>query len=90
MSALPDPGCSRAVLIGASTYSHLENLQSVRNNLTGFHDVLIDPSLGGLPADKCTIVAEPPSSLAVYRALRTNAAAAEDTLLVYFAGHGRL
>ena len=32
MAALPDPGRSRAVLIGASTYSHhkLKNLPAVR------------------------------------------------------------
>jgi hypothetical protein len=87
--ALPDPRRSRAVLIGASAYSHLENLPAVHNNLAGFRNVLIDPALGGLPADKCTILEEPPSGLAVYRALRTDATAAEDTLLVYFAGHGR-
>jgi peptide/nickel transport system substrate-binding protein len=89
MTALPDPDRSRAVLIGAITYRHLENLPAVRNNLTGFRDVLIDPRLGGLPADKCTILKNPPSGRAVYRALRTGATAAEDTLLVYFAGHGR-
>ena len=89
MTALPDPDRSRAVLIGTSTYSHLEDLPAVHNNLTGFRDVLIDPALGGLPADKCTIVDEPASDRDVYRALRNDATAAEDTLLVYFAGHGR-
>jgi hypothetical protein len=89
MTALPHPGRSRAVLIGASSYSHLEDLPAVRNNLTGFRDVLIDPALGGLSADTCTILAEPSSGRDVYRALRKDATAAEDTLLVYFAGHGR-
>lgn len=89
MTALPDPGRSRAVLIGASTYRHLADLPAVRNNLSGFRDVLIAPALGGLPADNCTIVAEPARPVDVYRALRQQAAAAEDTLLVYFAGHGR-
>jgi Caspase domain len=89
MPALPDPDRSRAVLIGASTYRHIENLPAVRNNLAGFRDILIDPALGGLPADKCRILEEPRSGLEVYRALRMDATAAEDTLLVYFAGHGR-
>ena len=89
MTVLPDPGRSRAVLIGASTYSHLEDLPAVRNNLSGFRDVLVAPALGGLPADNCTVVAEPARPVDVYRTLRQQAAAAEDTLLVYFAGHGR-
>jgi formylglycine-generating enzyme required for sulfatase activity len=89
MAVLPDPARSRAVLIGASTYRHLEDLPAVRNNLSGFRDVLIAPALGGLPADNCTVVAQPANPVDVYRTLRQQAAAAEDTLLVYFAGHGR-
>jgi hypothetical protein len=89
MAGLPDPGRSRAVLIGASTYRHLEDLPAVRNNLAGFRDVLVAPALGGLPADNCTVVAEPAEPRDLYRTLRQHAAAAEDTLLVYFAGHGR-
>ena len=89
MAVLPDPGRSRAVLIGSSTYRRLEDLPAVRNNLTGFRDVLVAPALGGLPADNCTIVAEPAQPVDVYRTLRQHAAAAEDTLMVYFAGHGR-
>jgi len=90
MAVLPDPDRSRAVLIGASAYRHLEDLPAVRNNLSGFRDVLIAPALGGLRADNCTVVAEPATPVDIYRALRQQAAAAEDTLLVYFAGHGRL
>src|SRR5205823_1346205 len=89
MAVLPDPGRSRAVLIGASTYRHLEDLPAVRNNLAGFRDVLVAPALGGLPADNCTVVAEPARPVDVYRTLRQHAKAAEDTLLVYFVGHGR-
>jgi hypothetical protein len=89
LPALPDPGRSRAVLIGASTYVHLEPLPAIRNNLNDFRDVLINPTLGGLDADKCTIIEEPSSGVDVYRAIRRDAEAAEDTLLVYFAGHGR-
>jgi len=89
MPTLPDPGRSRAVLIGASTYTYLEPLPAVRNNLTGLHAVLTDPALGWLPAGKCSIVSEPRTPVDLYRALRKDAEAAEDTLLVYFAGHGR-
>ena len=90
MAVLPDPGRSRAVLIGGSTYSHLEDLPAVHNNLSGFRDVLVAPVLGGLSADNCAVVAEPAHPVDVFRALRQHAAAAEDTLLVYFAGHGRI
>jgi len=89
MTVLPDPGRSRAVLIGASAYRHLEDLPAVRNNLSGFRDVLVAPALGGLSADHCMVLAEPARPVDVYRTLRQQAAAAEDTLLVYFVGHGR-
>jgi Caspase domain len=89
MTALPDPGRSRAVLIGASTYRYLDLLPAVRNNITGFRDILVNAALGGLPTNKCTILMEPGSGRDVYQAVREQAAAAEDTLLVYFSGHGR-
>ncbi len=89
MSALPDPSGSRAVLIGTSIYSHLEDLPAVRNNLTGFHDVLIDPALGGLPASQCKILENPGKPEDVYNAVQEQARAAEDMLLVYFVGHGK-
>lgn len=88
MPSLPDPRRSRAVLIGISTYTYLDNLPAVRNNVTELRAVLTDPALGGLPADKCRILNDPPSPVDLYRALRKDAEAAEDTLLVYFAGHG--
>ncbi len=82
MAVLPDPGRSHAVLIGASTYSHLPGLPAVRNNLTGLREVLLNPALGGLPAGKCTILEEPPSGRDLYQALREQATATDDTLLV--------
>jgi actin-like ATPase involved in cell morphogenesis len=89
MAILPDPHLSRALLIGTSTYEHLEDLPAVRNNLTGFRDALVDPARGGLGADRCTIIQEPGSHLVVFQALKKEAEAAEDMLLVYFAGHGK-
>jgi hypothetical protein len=86
---LPEPRRSRAVLIGTSTYRHLDNLPAVQNNLTGLRDVLTDPMLGGLPTERCTVVRDPAGVQQLYRTLR-HAAAVEDVLLVYFAGHGRL
>ncbi len=90
MAALPDPDRSQAILIGAGFYRQLEHLPAVRNNLIGFRDVLIDPTLGGWVADRCVVLPEPLSAQDVYRAIRKSAAAATDTLLVYFAGHGMI
>jgi len=89
MTALPDPERSRAVLIGTSTYSRLENLPAVRNNLTGFRDVLIHPALGGLPVSKCKILENPPKAEDVFLTVQEQARDAEDMLLVYFTGHGK-
>lgn len=88
---LPNPHRSYAVLIGAGTYqsAELPDLPAVRNNLDALAGVLTDPKLGGLPAERCVVVADRGDVRAVYRTLRQCATNAEDTLLVYFAGHGR-
>ena len=88
---LPDPQRSFAVLIGTSHYSSTElpDLPAVRNNLNALARLLTHPMLGGLPTQRCVVLPDPSDARTVYRALRQYAAAAEDTLLVYFAGHGR-
>jgi hypothetical protein len=87
---LPDPGRSYAVLIGSSRYGSagLSDLPAVAGNLAGLAEVLTDPALGGFPPDRCIVVPDPASARAVGRTLRDYAARAEDTLLVYWAGHG--
>jgi hypothetical protein len=89
---LPDPERSYAVLIGVSAYrsKELPGLPSVASNLDGLAEILTDPALGGLPAGRCITLRDPVGVPAVYRALRRYATAAQDTLLVYFAGHGRI
>ena len=88
---LPDPQRSFAVLIGTSHYSSTElaDLPAVRNNLNALAQLLTHPTLGGLPKQRCVVLPDPSDARTVYRALRQYATAAEDTLLVYFAGHGR-
>ncbi|MEU6354925.1 caspase family protein [Streptomyces sp. NPDC047072] len=88
---LPDPQRSYAVLIGASTYraDTVADLPAVRNNLYDLAAVLTHPRLGGMPVERCVVVPDPTDVRAVYRTLRGCASAAEDTLLVYFAGHGQ-
>jgi hypothetical protein len=88
---LPHPEHSFAVLIGVSTYQSddLVDLPAVQNNLADLQNILTDPGLGALPAARCVPVPEAADVRAVYRTLRRYAANAEDTLLIYFSGHGR-
>jgi hypothetical protein len=90
MARLPDPRHSYAVLIGSSRYGSagLSDLPAVAGNLAGLADVLTDPALGGFPPDRCIVVPDPASAQAAGHALGEYAARAEDTLLVYWAGHG--
>ncbi|MFJ1550577.1 caspase family protein [Streptomyces sp. NPDC088246] len=88
MSVLPDPGASRAVLIGTSRYEHLEQLPAVSNNLTALASLLTGPLSLRMPASHVTVVENPPAPATVMDPLRQAAAEATDTLLVYYAGHG--
>ncbi|MFF3547525.1 caspase family protein [Streptomyces platensis] len=88
MSVLPDPGASRAVLIGTGRYDHLEQLPAVSNNLTALAGLLSGPLSLRLPAQNVTIVENPPDASTVMDPLRLAATEATDTLLVYYAGHG--
>ncbi|MEK2489961.1 Hsp70 family protein [Kitasatospora purpeofusca] len=88
--ALPDGPGSRIVLIGSAAYRHgdLPPLPAVRNNLTDLAAALTDPQQGWLDEAQCTLVADPRTAADVVRALRPSVLAAEDLLLVYYAGHG--
>ncbi|WP_051022380.1 caspase family protein [Nocardia pneumoniae] len=87
---LPDPHSSYALLIGTSTYSSLTDLPAVRNNLEALAGILTDPALVGLRPDHCIVVHDPVEVRTVYRTLLHYAKLEPtDTLLVYFAGHGR-
>ncbi|MGW2722408.1 caspase family protein [Streptomyces sp. NPDC001492] len=88
MSVLPDPGASRAVLVGTSRYEYLEPLPAAANNLRALADLLCSPLSLQLPALHVTVVEDPVAAHAVVGAVRQAAAGATDTLIVYFAGHG--
>lgn len=80
---LPDPERSRVVLIGASRFSsgELPDLPAVRNNL--------DELAGCLRGiGRCTVVADPESPVALVDPVHDAAVEAEDTLIIYYAGHG--
>jgi len=88
VSALPDPSTSRAVLIGVSRYTVLEPLPGVANNLPALAAALTGPISWSLPAEHCVVVAEPATPRDMLDPVREAADAAEDTVLVYFSGHG--
>ncbi|MFF2363952.1 Rieske 2Fe-2S domain-containing protein [Streptomyces sp. NPDC058122] len=87
---LPDPARSNAVLMGTGTYrsSAITDVPAVRGNLTDLTAVLSDSVSGSIPVGRCTVVPDPADARTACRALRKAADTAEDTLLVYFTGHG--
>ncbi|MGW7351487.1 caspase, EACC1-associated type [Streptomyces sp. NPDC054784] len=83
-----DPARSVCVLIGVDDYAHLDPLRSVRRNLTELRDALTDPEIWGIPPERVVLVENPADSTALIAPVREAAERAEDTLLVYYAGHG--
>ncbi|MBP2327652.1 hypothetical protein JOF56_008037 [Kibdelosporangium banguiense] len=90
MARLPEPGRSRAVLIGTGDYQDpaLEPLPAVANNLTDLAGVLTAQQGAGLPGGHCEVLRDPPAQAAVGDHIVAAAGAAEDVLLVYYSGHG--
>jgi len=87
---LPDPRASRAVLVGVSDYSTLDQLPAVGNNIATLRQVLIDADLWGLADEHCVALLNPSSVDEVLDAVHSAASEASDALLFYFAGHGLL
>jgi hypothetical protein len=83
-----DPGLSACVLIGVDAYTDLDPLRAVRNNLTRLKETLTNPGIWGVPEDRCQAVPNPATQSELIGAIRKAAAAAQDTLIVYYAGHG--
>ncbi|MEU0526248.1 caspase family protein [Streptomyces niveus] len=91
MTGLPDPGASRAVLIGVSKYNEpLKRLDTVAHNLTGLKEFLTGPDSWSLAPKHCVVLPNPESAADVLDAVHAASAEATDALLVYFAGHGLL
>lgn len=93
MLRYPDRQRSRIVLIGTSDYEQsdkLPALPAIRNNLTGLMEAFIDPVTGVFPQDRCTVVDSPDSPKSLMQRLRRAAGETEDTLIIYYAGHGLL
>lgn len=89
-SRLRDPLKSAAVIAGVfgqTPGSDLPNLPAVENNIRALAGVLRDPRIWGLPPERCVELPQPTRD-AFLSAVGSAGAAATDTLLVYFAGHG--
>lgn len=87
---LPDPAGTRLILIGTATYAdpRLHDLPAVANNLAALLSALTDPAIGACLPAHCTTIADSADPSRVGVTLAEEAAAAEDTLIVYYAGHG--
>ncbi|MEU6463545.1 caspase family protein [Streptomyces sp. NPDC046976] len=88
MVALSDPARSQAVLVGVHEYAVLEGLPAVAANLRGLREALTEPTIWGLAEDSCTVIEQPSRADQVLDVVREKGRLAEDTLLVYYAGHG--
>ncbi|WP_460065437.1 caspase, EACC1-associated type [Streptomyces sp. YKOK-I1] len=85
---LPDPDRSNAVLIGVGAYTELPRLPQVGVGLRELSLLFTDPSEGTFSGSRTTVLPDPDDGAAVLGVVAHAASSAEDTLLVYFAGHG--
>lgn len=85
---LPDRRSSTAVLIGSAEYRDegLDDIPAVINNLAELADLLTDERYGGFDPERVHVYDQPTLDMAGELAELSDAT--EDTLLVYYAGHG--
>lgn len=86
-----DPDHSWAILIGVSQFpedpEHLPPLPAVSNNLDGLFSALVAPDIIGLRPEHVVRILDQRGSVIATK-LVDEADKAEDTLIVYYAGHG--
>ncbi|WP_158230900.1 CHAT domain-containing protein [Frankia sp. CcI49] len=75
-------------MIGAYEYSDLDDLPSVQNNLKRIPEIFANPSVWGIPSENITAFVQPEEYVSVVDAVQVAAQAADDTLIVYYSGHG--
>ncbi|MGW1468411.1 caspase, EACC1-associated type [Streptomyces sp. NPDC002308] len=83
-----NPDSSRIVLVGCHTYENLDDLPSVKNNLSRLAEVLTHPLIGGLNPDTFRILEQPGDPKEVLDATYDAADECADTLIFYYSGHG--
>ncbi|WP_338015593.1 caspase, EACC1-associated type [Streptomyces sp. CB03234] len=81
------PKRSRAVLFGCHAYRHLDGIPAVQNNLAALHEMLLDPKWGK-PGMDVTSLSPWAGADEILETVATAGEQAQDTLIVYFAGHG--
>ncbi|MFF5439013.1 caspase family protein [Streptomyces achromogenes] len=86
--ALPDPGASRAVLVGVDKYRHLPSLRPVGRGRDRLAELLRDPTVWGLEQRHVTVLGAQASRDDILTAIKQAARETTDTFLLYFAGHG--
>ena len=77
------------MLIGASSYSHLDDLPAVQANVPALRALLCGPN-APFQTENCAALVDPATTVEVSQAVQKAAREATDTLLVYYAGHGLL
>ncbi|MDG9719930.1 esterase-like activity of phytase family protein [Streptomyces sp. DH24] len=85
-----DPRRSACVLIGVDDYTSLDPLRSVRHNLVELRAALTDEEIWGIPEDRIVTVSNPVAPADLVGPIREAGLLADDTLIVYYAGHGLL
>jgi hypothetical protein len=88
MTALPDPDRSSALLIGVADYVGFPALPAAQNNLRSLRSLLTNPTSGWLDPRRCRTVPDAKAPADVFPLVKELADQAEDTFLLYFAGHG--
>lgn len=89
---LPDPEQSRAILLGTSRFDDplLPELPGVLKGIWRLSKILTAQNGTGLRVENCLVLDNESSVPIVGEHLDSFAAAAQDTLIVYYAGHGVL
>ncbi|MDA2812196.1 esterase-like activity of phytase family protein [Nocardiopsis sp. RSe5-2] len=85
-----DPRRSACVLIGVGGYTRMPPLGTVRSSVAGLRQALTDRRIWGVPDSRVWQLLDPRSHDELTEPLYDAAKRAEDTLIVYYAGHGLL
>ena len=88
---LPDPAESSVMLVGTGSYvsDRMPDLPGVAANVAGLAEALTG-SAGAFIPERCVQLINPVNQQSVERKLSRLALDTDDTLLVYYAGHGLL